>query len=120
MILNIIVAFLISALMGLGIGGGGRFVIYLTQCLNFDQMTAQGTNLIFFIIAGVASLIFHFGKRKIYPLQVATMVGFGIVGSLIFSHLANMIDPDIPRKFFGGLLLLSGIITICSQFPRKK
>ncbi|MBQ7907377.1 MAG: sulfite exporter TauE/SafE family protein [Clostridia bacterium] len=120
MILNVIVAFLISALMGLGIGGGGLFVIYLTQCLNFDQMTAQGTNLIFFIIAGVASLIFHFRRRKIYPMQVIFMVVFGVLGSLIFSHVANMVDPDIPRKVFGGLLLLSGIITISKELLHKK
>ena len=34
MIWNFIASFLISTLMGMGIGGGGLFVIYLTLCLN--------------------------------------------------------------------------------------
>ena len=105
--------------MGLGVGGGGLFVIYLTLCMNFDQMTAQGTNLIFFILAGVSSLLLHFKSRKIYPVQLLIMISFGVLGSLIFSHVANMIDPEIPKKVFGAILLLTGIITIIKELSHK-
>ena len=63
MILNIIVGFLVAMLMGMGVGGGGLFVIFLTLCLNFGQINAQGTNLMFFIITIIASFLVHIKKR---------------------------------------------------------
>jgi uncharacterized membrane protein YfcA len=116
----IIAAFLISALMGMGVGGGGLFIIYLTQCLSFDQMTSQGTNLIFFILAGVFSLIYHIGKRKLYPLQLIIMIAFGMLGSYIFSHLANALDPTIPKIALGVLLTFSGAYSLVNIFINRK
>lgn len=120
MALTIIVSFLISALMGMGIGGGGLFVIYLTLCLNFEQILAQGTNLIFFIISALFSLFIHLRKRKIRFLQVGALILFGSIGSIIFSRLANSIDPKIPRIALGILLISSGIYTIITNTIFKK
>lgn len=120
MALTIIASFLISALMGMGIGGGGLFVIYLTLCLNFEQIVAQGTNLVFFIISVFFSLIIHLRKRKIRFLQVGALILFGSIGSIIFSRLANSIDPKIPRIALGILLISSGIYTIISNMFLKK
>ncbi len=119
MILNVIVGFLVSALMGMGVGGGGLFVIYLTLCLNFGQINAQGTNLTFFILAVLASIFIHVKKRKIYFLQVLVMAVFGALGSFIFSFLANAVSPEIPRKILGALLILGGFSSIYNSFVRK-
>ena len=110
--LEFFIPFLISALMGLGVGGGGLFIIYLTSYLNLPQVIAQGTNLVFFIISATAALIIHLRKRRFYPVQVATIVVFGVIGSYIFSHFSNMIDPDIPRKTLGAILILGGGVSI--------
>ncbi len=120
MILNIIVGFLVSVLMGMGVGGGGLFVIFLTLCLNFGQINAQGTNLLFFILAILASIFVHIKKRKIYFRQVLVMALFGAVGSLIFSSLANHINPEIPRKMLGGLLILGGAFSLYNTFKKEK
>lgn len=112
--MSYIIPFLISLLMGMGIGGGGLFIIYLTSYLSLPQTTAQGTNLIFFIISAVSALIIHLRKRKFYPVQVATIVVFGVLGSYIFSHFTNMIDPDIPRLVLGVVLILCGGVSIFS------
>ena len=120
MVISMIIAFLISVLMGMGVGGGGLFIIYLTQYLNLDQMTSQGTNLIFFILAGSASLLYHFRKRKIYPLQITIMTLLGMLGSYIFSHLANTIDPHIPKIVLGTLLTISGAYLLVTSFIKKK
>ncbi|MBQ7761264.1 MAG: sulfite exporter TauE/SafE family protein [Clostridia bacterium] len=114
-----IVAFLVSILMGIGVGGGGLFIIFLTECMNFSQIVAQGTNLVFFVLAGASALILHIRKRKLNIWQILIMSSLGILGSLIFSHLANILDPSIPRKALGVLLVLSGIITIFSLFKEK-
>ncbi len=120
MFLNIIVGFLVAVLMGMGVGGGGLFVIFLTLCLNFGQINAQGTNLVFFILAIIASIFVHVKKRKIYFKQVLVMTLFGAVGSVIFSSLANHINPEIPRKMLGGLLVLGGAYSIYNTFKKEK
>ena len=120
MVLNIIVGFCVAVLMGMGVGGGGLFVIFLTLCLNFGQINAQGTNLMFFILTVIASIFVHIKKRKIYLKQVLAMILFGTVGSLIFSYLANRISPEIPRKMLGGLLILGGAFSIYNTFKKGK
>ena len=48
--MNAVTSFLIAVLSGLGVGSGGLLVIYLTLVEKVPQLTAQGTNLIFFIL----------------------------------------------------------------------
>ena len=102
--------------MGMGVGGGGLFIIYLTLCANYDQITAQGSNLVFFIIAAFASILIHVRKRKIRLLQLLLMLVFGSVGTVVFSRLATDIPEKIPRFALGILLIISGIYTlICNN-----
>lgn len=114
-----IVAFLVSILMGIGVGGGGLFIIFLTECMNFSQIVAQGTNLVFFVLAGASALVLHIKNRKLNAWQILIMTSLGILGSVIFSHLANILSPEIPRRVLGGLLVLSGIITLFKLFKEK-
>ena len=119
----IIASFLIAALMGMGVGGGGLFVIFLTLCLDYPQPLAQGTNLLFFVITGGCALIYHLRKRKIYPWQVILSLVLATLGSLLFSRLANNIDPKYPRICLGILLISSGIYSIYNSLikpPIKK
>lgn len=120
MFLNIIVGFLVAVLMGMGVGGGGLFVIFLTLCLNYGQINAQGTNLLFFILAIISSIFVHLKKRKIYFNQVYVMAFFGAIGSFIFSKLANNVNPEIPRKMLGGLLILGGVFSLYNTFVKEK
>ena len=103
-----LVCFLIAILVGMGIGGGGFLVIYLTLCMNYPQLIAQGTNLLFFLIAGFSSLLIHLRKRKLNLKRLLPIVLFSIPGTLIGSYLANTVDPKIPRIVLGILLILSG------------
>ncbi|MBQ9703298.1 MAG: sulfite exporter TauE/SafE family protein [Clostridia bacterium] len=103
-----LVCFLIAILVGMGIGGGGFLVIYLTLCMNYPQLIAQGTNLLFFLIAGFSSLLIHLRKRKLNLKRLLPIILFSIPGTLIGSYLANTVDPKIPRIVLGILLILSG------------
>lgn len=111
-IINIAAAALIAVMAGLGIGGGGLLVIYLTLVLKTDQLTAQGINLIFFIFSAIASLFIHFKKRRINIVTVAVFALSGIIGSLPGSYLSHNIDVAILQKIFGGLLILSGVTAL--------
>ena len=58
---------LISSLMGMGIGGGGLYIVYLTLLEGVPSHIARGTNLIFFAFAGISALAIHLKKRTIFP-----------------------------------------------------
>lgn len=117
--MDIIVALLIAILMGMGIGGGGFLVIYLTLCLNFNQIVAQGTNLVFFIICATSAVFVHLFKRKISAWQVALMASLGSLGAWMLSSLANSVDPKIPRIALGILLCISGLLGIIKSIRSK-
>ena len=47
---DIIISFICALLAGMGVGGGGILIIYLTLFKNLPQATAQGINLLFFVV----------------------------------------------------------------------
>jgi uncharacterized membrane protein YfcA len=118
--IDFLIPFLISTLMGIGVGGGGLYIIYLAEIIKMDLTLARGTNLAFFIISALASMLIHLKNRYFYPCQLVIMIFFGVIGSYIFSHLSNMIDPEIPKKVLGSVLILGGGISFYSVFKELK
>lgn len=114
-----IIPFLISALMGMGVGGGGLFIIYFSLLLDFPQLLAQGTNLLLFTIASSSALIFHIIKRRVIFRQAIIMSVAGVLGSLTFSSLALRLDPKYPRIALGVFLILCGISTLYNIIKAK-
>ena len=100
-----------AVLTGLGMGSGGVLVIYLTLVSGIEQRIAQGINLLFFLFAGGAALCIHTARRKLYPSVILPMVLFGIVGALLGSMLAHSLPPALLRRIFGGMLVISGILS---------
>jgi len=113
--IDFIAGIFISVLAGLGIGGGGLLVIYLTMVKDISQIESQGINLLFFVTAGAASLIVHIKKRKLDFKNIIVMLIFGSLGAIAGSFLANVTDATIVKKIFGGFLLLSGLIELFSK-----
>lgn len=110
--LAFILTFLIAALAGVGVGGGGLYILYLTAIEKLPQLQAQGLNLLFFITSAGTSLLFHFQKRKLnFPL-ILLISAVGIPGSLLGSFLASRMDTDLLSKAFGIFLLLCGTRTL--------
>lgn len=114
-----LIPFIIALLSGMGVGGGGLFMIYLTFITQMEQMTLQGINLIFFLFASGASLILHLQGRKIYFGAVAVMIMFGVIGSVLGSMCASLFDGRYLRYIFAAMLIASGIYSFFSS-PNEK
>ena len=104
-----LISLAIATLSGLGIGSGGLLVIYLTLVRDIPQLIAQGLNLLFFIFASSASVVFNFKRRRISAGLVLLMGSAGVLGAFWGTRLALIIDEDVTRKIFGTMLILSGI-----------
>ena len=120
LIISLISAFIVSILSGLGVGGGGLFVIYLALFTDIPQLQIQGINLAFFLFSSTASLLVHLTKRKIFISAVVIMSLFGIAGAVLGSLISTKIDQELLRKIFGAMLIVSGIISLKNCFCNTK
>ncbi len=119
-IIDLAAAFAVSVLCGMGVGGGGLFVIYLTLCRSVPQLEAQGINLAFFIASAAAALILHAKKRGI-PFKKAAPIGlFGALGSIGGSALAHALDTSAVRTAFGIMLIGSGLLVLLGKKGSNK
>jgi len=109
----------VAALAGLGVGGGGLLVIYLTLIKDVEQVEAQGLNLLFFVVAGVASFFVHAKKRSIDYKKIILIISCGAAGAIAGSLLANVVDCGIIKKIFGGFLIISGLIEFSGMIKKR-
>ena len=119
LVISLAVAFIISVLSGMGVGGGGLFVIYLALFTSTPQLEIQGINLAFFLLSCSAALIIHLRKRKIFWTTVFIMAFFGIVGAIFGTLLAKIIDQAMLRKIFGAMLIISGTWSLFKSFKKQ-
>lgn len=110
---DIIAAFAVALLCGLGVGGGGLFIVYLTLAAGYGQINAQGINLVFFISAAAASLILHIKKRNLNLRFLLFLSLCGSVGAVAGSLCTLIADPEFIRKIFGaGLVAAGGLVLL--------
>ncbi len=101
--------FLAGLIGGLGLGGGGVLVMFLTVFAGVPQLTSQGINLLFFIPVGLAALVLHIRHRLVDLRTALPAVVLGLAGSLAGSLLARRMGADAVRRLFGVLLAGLGL-----------
>jgi uncharacterized membrane protein YfcA len=112
MVLSMGITLVIAVLSGMGVGGGGMFVIYLSLLTDTPQLTAQGMNLLFFLLSSGASVTIHLRDRRICYPAVGWMIVSGIVGALLGSLLISYVSQKLLRQIFGVMLVVSGILAL--------
>ena len=108
------ISMLIAALAGMGVGGGGLLVIYLTMIAGMETGPAQGVNLLFFIISAVSALPVHIfikGRKINYPF-VLLLTAAAVPGAMLGAWLAPRLPADLARRVFGVFLLVSGGLSL--------
>ena len=119
MAIVLIASFVIALLSGLGIGGGGLFVVFLNMFTDIPQLKVQGINLLFFIFSATSAVLVHILKRKIFLRAVLVMSLFGILGAIGGLVLARYVGDSLLRKIFGVMLVVSGML-ILQRKSRKE
>lgn len=94
---------------GLGLGGGGVLVMFLTVFAGVPQLKSQGINLIFFIPVGLAALLLHIKHHLVDFRTALPAILLGLGGSLAGSLLARRMGADAVRHIFGVLLASLGL-----------
>ena len=106
------IALLVGILAGLGVGSGGLLILYLTAADGMDQLTAQGTNLAFFVFALGAALLVHLRKRELSLPILGFLAAFGTLGAALGSFTASAVNTDLLRIALGALLLVMGAVSL--------
>ncbi|MBQ8208690.1 MAG: TSUP family transporter [Clostridia bacterium] len=104
---------------GLGVGSGGLLVIYLTMVGEYEQITAQGLNLLFFLFSSGTAMLYHLTHRQINYGAVMMLVAFGLAGAAAGSFLLGVLGGNIVRKIFGGMLIFSGVLALKKAHAKR-
>ncbi len=117
---DMIAGALIGALSGMGVGGAGLLVIYLTALRGVGQQAAQGVNLYFFIFASAAAMFVHSAKRRIDYGTVLMTTLTGVPAAYLGCMAAAAAGPSLLRKIFGGMLVITGAMALLRNKKRRR
>ena len=107
--MDILIGFLAGFAGGLGVGGGGVLLLYLTAFAGKEQLSAQGINLVFFLPTAAAALFLHFKNGFVKWKTALLAVLFGIPAVFLGFFIAKSIDESLLRLGFALLLLFIGL-----------
>jgi len=119
-----IIGGLIGGLIGgMGMGGGTLLIPILTLFAGFQQLEAQGINLISFIPMSVIALILHFKNKLVRFKETYWLAIIGAIVSLLSALIAVHINNNILKKIFALFLIAIGIwqlVEFVKEFKNKK
>ena len=96
-------------LSGLGVGGGSLLILWLTLVVNMPQNLARSINLLFFIPCAIITSFFRWKQGAISIKKILPAIVGGCITAAIFSIVSKKIDIFLLKKFFGILLLCTGM-----------
>ena len=119
MLWDILAGVFMGTLTGMGIGGGGLLVLYLTGVRGLGQLYAQGCNLLFFVFSSAASLFIHNRKRQLDFRLIGISAALAVAGSQIGVRLTGILPEETVRHMFGWMLIIAGTVTALRLLLRK-
>ena len=107
-LLTFLCALAAGTLSAWGVGGGTLLLLGLTLLLEVEQRQAQTLNLLFFLPAAAAALLFHrrSGALDAAVLRCAALPG--ALAALAGAAIAALVDVSLLRRPFGLFLLYAG------------
>ena len=108
---------------GMGMGGGTLLIPILTLFAGFEQLEAQGINLISFIPMSIIALILHFKNKLVRFKETYLLAIVGAVVSIASAFLAIHINNTALKKIFAIFLIAIGIwqlVELIKEIKNKK
>lgn len=102
-------AFFTGIFASLGVGGGMILIIYLTVFAGFDQLSAQGINLIYFIPIAALSVIIHTKNKLIEWQKIIPAIITGTFFAVLGAFAAKYIGSENLRKIFAVFIFAIGL-----------
>lgn len=94
---------------GLGVGGGSLLILWLTVVLKMDYAVARIVNLLFFLPSALIASIFRWKQGCLPTRKLPTAVIAGCIAAVICACLTQPSALSSLKKYFGALLILTGI-----------
>ena len=120
MIWSFIAAFFTGIFASLGVGGGMILIIYLTVFAGFDQLAAQGINLIYFIPIAALSVIIHSKNKLIEWKKIMPSLITGVIFAALGTFAAGYIGSPALKKIFAVFILIIGIKELFYKPPKTQ
>ena len=118
--LNALLILLLSLPLGMGVGSGGLFLVYLTDVLNITREGAVYLNLVFFVSALLSSAALHLRAGRLSLSVLLYTLLFGIPGSIFGHFLSKHLPPLLLRLLLAALLIFSGISALTALKRTEK
>ena len=109
----------ITALMGMGVGGGGLLVLAMVLLFDISQRTAQGINLAAFVVSAASSMLIHLRRRRVNARLFLGIIP-GCLGAFLGVHLATKLPEELLRTLLGALLVAGGVLALWAAFRENK
>lgn len=105
---------------GMGMGGGTLTIPILTIFLSYEQLQAQGINLIAFLPMSVVALIIHAKNHLVAFKETWLLALIGSAFSLIGALVANHMSSGVLKKLFAVFLIGLAIWQLIEMIKKNK
>lgn len=118
-LLYIVAGAVSGVLSGMGIGGGVLLIPALVLLGGVAQHSAQGINLLYFLPTAMGALWIHRKEGQLEKKVLPMLIVGGVLGAAAGGWIANLLEGDLLRKFFGVFVAIMGILEIRKGMVKK-
>lgn len=100
----------------IGSGGGILMLTVFTLLLGYNLKVAVGTSTLIMTFVALVGAISHITMGAVIrPVPMAVVVSACLVGAVVSARFANRCDMEKLNRVIGCVLLLLGIVTLCTK-----
>lgn len=103
----------------LGIGGGQVLTPGMIFLFDMPQRLAQGISIAFIVPTAMSGAYTHYRRGNVVPSVGLLLIPASVMGGLVGSNLAQLVDPVLLRMGFGVFLLYASARMLAPDTVRR-
>ena len=108
----ILITIISSIVSGMGIGGGGIYILLATTFKIFEHKAAQGYNLIMFVVVGLFATIFNIKTKNFDKELFKKLFLLILIGCIFGGIIAILLIVNILRYIFYAFMIATSLYEI--------